>query len=160
MSANPCRYWLSLSLAALLCLLLAVVPSCGGATSQSTSTEGLVFHTNADGSLSVIGYEGEETDVIIDTHAGLPIREIGVSAFAESNVTSVTLGASVTAVEVAAFAACESLTEVNAASSALTTVGNAAFLGCSALSLVSLPLSLTSTALRALPLKSAGGSIK
>lgn len=130
-----------------LCLALALFAACGGQPSyaNSTSTEGLVFSDNGDGSLTVTGYEGTEPAVTIDTFGGKPIRTIAHGAFSENEtVTSVSLGQSVEQIESAAFANCPNLAALNTMSSSLICIGDAAFLGCDLLTTVSLPATVES----------------
>lgn len=130
-------------IAVLLCLAAVLLISCGewgGSHPATSSTDGLIYEENADGTLTVIGYEGEATDIVIDLYEGKEIASVGVNAFSgNQNITSVTLGASVSKIDVAAFAGCTYLTEVNAAASKVERIANAAFLGCDALTAVSLP---------------------
>lgn len=141
-------YIRSALLPGVLCLILVTLIACGGNRSQTpanTSTEGLLFSENGDGTLTVTGYEGTESAVIIDLYDGKEIREIATGAFSGNDtVIAVTLGMNVTRIGVASFADCASLTEVNATHSALTRIGNAAFLGCDALASVSLPATVES----------------
>lgn len=138
------------TLLGILCLTVALFVSCGGdfespETTGSPSTAGLVFSENADGTLSVTGYIGAEADVVIDIHEGKTVTEVAASAFlGNKTVKSVTLGAGVKTIGVAAFADCTALASMDAASSSLTRIANAAFLGCDALVSVSLPSTLGS----------------
>ncbi len=98
----------------------------------------------ADGTLSVIGYNGTAIDLVLDSYADRAITRIEGSAFAgNASITSVKLGANVTEIGVAAFADCAALTKVDAGESAISRIGNAAFLGCGALSEVILPTTVT-----------------
>ena len=139
--------------ACVFCLIFSLV-ACGSAETDApdspdapavsdASTEGLIFAEKKDGTLSVVGYEGTDPNVTISRHDGKPVSEIAAGAFsANHTVTTVTLGADVREIGVAAFADCVSLTDVNAAASCVVRVSNAAFLGCEALVRVSLPANL------------------
>ena len=141
------RFLLAVVVLGLCCTVLL---ACGGDPAKGSqaltaSTEGLEFYKNADGTYTVTGYAGSEADVRVITYEGQPVTAIAANAFAgNETVVTVTLGADVKTVGVAAFAGCSALVEMDAASSSLTRIGNAAFLGCDALLTVSLPASLTS----------------
>ena len=128
--------------AVLFCCLLFSLIACGGAGGKSPagSTEGLLCAQNSDGTYTVTGYEGTAADVVVDTHEGAAIRAVAAGAFAgNETVHTVTLGASVREIGVAAFANCSALVSVDASASAVARVSNAAFLGCDALRRVALP---------------------
>lgn len=138
------------------CLIFALV-ACGSAKTDETdksdlpdrpvvsdaSTEGLIYAEKKDGTLSVVGYEGTDAAVTISVYNGKPVSEIATGAFsANHTIKTVTLGASVGEIGVAAFADCVELTDVNAAASCVVRVANAAFLGCESLVHISLPATL------------------
>ena len=95
-------------------------------------------YTIADGKVTVTGYTGDETTVIVPaTIEDCPVVAIGEKAFAGTGVRCVTLPDSVTTIDWFAFWQCTLLTEVHLSGS-VTTIGYAAFDGChSALTLVS-----------------------
>ena len=91
-------------------------------TTTSTSAEeitppieGIVYEASADGTYAiVVGYEGTDTHIVIEaTYNDLPVLVIGNGAFASKTFTSVVIPDSVTTIGEDAFAACESLTDVN-----------------------------------------------
>ena len=119
------RLYIRLTLiAALICLTAALLLSCadeGGVKPDEapTSTVGLIYEDNGNGTYTVIGYEGEATDIVIDLYEGKEIASVGVNAFSgNQNITSVTLGASVSKIDVAAFAGCTGLASASYAGSA------------------------------------------
>ena len=134
--------------AVLICLTAVLLVSCGewgGSHPATSSTDGLIYEEKADGTLAVIGYEGEDTAIVIDLYKGLAVTSVGVNAFAgNENITSVSLGAHVSKIDVAAFAGCTGLAAFDASASVVDRIGNAAFLGCDALASVSLPVTVTS----------------
>lgn len=99
----------------------------------------------------VTGDSGQSTAIVIPSeHEGLPVVEIGESAFAyskhKSDIISVTIPDTVTAIGKNAFYSRQSdLTTVNIGeNSELKTIGNNAFSGCRALKSIWLPASVTS----------------
>ena len=61
-------------------------------------------------SYSIIGYEGNETDLVLpETYKGMPVTEVGDRAFKGSNITSITIPNSITAIGTEAFADCADL---------------------------------------------------
>ena len=98
-------------------------------------TEGLIFEKkNNDTEYSVVGYEGEDSDVVIlSTHEGLPVTSIEYAAFSGcSELTSVTIGNGVTSIGDYAFSYCSGLTSITIPNS-VTSIGDWAFADCSGL---------------------------
>ena len=82
------------------------------------------------GAVTVTGYSGASRDVIIPSVIdGKPVTEIGYSAFAYSNITSVTIPSSVTSIGNIAFFGCRDLTSITIPAS-VTYVGSQAFSWC------------------------------
>ena len=80
---------------------------------EAKETEGLMFEKiNNDTEYSVVGYEGEDSDIVIlSTHEGLPVTTIGYMAFYGcSGLTSITIPESVTSIGNNAFYNCSGLT--------------------------------------------------
>ena len=72
-----------------------------------------VIYSVADGTASVIGYEGMATSVYIaDTYNNVPVTHIAKSAFRYSNVINVIIPDSITSIAYLAFDNCDSLTSV------------------------------------------------
>ena len=83
-----------------------------------------------NGTATLTSYTGTETDVIIPAEIdGYAITALGDSLFKNTNVTSVTLPASVTSIGWFAFYGCGSLQKVTLGD-AVSTIGYAAFDGC------------------------------
>ena len=85
-------------------------------------------------------------DIIIpDTHEGLPVKEIGSSAFFGcSSLTSIEIPAGVTSIGDSAFYRCSNLESVTfAEGSGLTTIGGDAFEYCSSLKSIEIPAGVT-----------------
>ena len=84
-----------------------------------------------DGTVTILSYIGKEKSVTVPAEInGLPVTEIGESAFADSSVTSVVLPDTVTEIEWFAFSGCYALKSVTAGAS-VTEIGYGAFDGCS-----------------------------
>ena len=107
-------------------------------TESSTATEQpaneLAYKLNDDGKGYTVTGIGTytSTDLVIDTYNGLPVTEIGLDAFKGTNITSVTLGDSVTTVGNQAFSGCKSLASITIGTG-VTNMGFFTFNGCSAL---------------------------
>ncbi|MBQ7835677.1 MAG: leucine-rich repeat protein [Clostridia bacterium] len=81
-------------------------------------TRGLIFTLSSDGTYySVTGIDSSctDTDIIIpETHKGLPVKEIGYSAFKENNhIQSIDIPGSVEKINTNAFYGCQNLSTVN-----------------------------------------------
>ncbi|MDE6617962.1 MAG: leucine-rich repeat protein [Clostridiales bacterium] len=111
-------------------------------------TTSLVFERNADG-YTVTGASGQEEKIIIPAeHEGLPVTEIGESAFAysrhTSDITFVSIPDSVTAIGLNAFYSRSELVTVDiGGDSVLTTISNNAFAGNTSLKSITIPQGVT-----------------
>ena len=81
--------------------------------------------------------------VIPETIIGCPVTSIGTAFQNHSDLTSVTIGNSVTSIGWSAFSGCSGLTEVTIPNS-VTSIGEKAFKDCSGLTEVTIPNSVTS----------------
>lgn len=96
-------------------------------------TKGLNFKLKTDGSYSVSGYNGTETEIYIPSkHDGKAVTEISRGAFSSSAVTKVTVANGITKIGNEAFFACNALTEIKVPD-AVETIGNLAFSSCGGL---------------------------
>lgn len=153
------KKFLTILLGTVLCLCLAF-SACGKTPdnennndeNEAGSTATLIYelNTSRDGYI-VMGDNGQSAVIIIPAeHDGLPVVEIGESAFAYSkhnaDIISVTIPDTVTAIGRNAFYSRQAdLTTVNIGeNSKLTTIGNNAFSGCRALTAIYLPAGVTS----------------
>lgn len=75
--------------------------------------------------------------VIPDTLKGYSVTRIGSNAFSESNVRSITVPQSVSAIEAEAFADCDNLKELNLPDKVFSTIYGGAFRNCKALKSIS-----------------------
>lgn len=102
---------------------------------------------NADGSITITEYTGQEKNVVIPrTIYGQTVTHIGARAFYLcSLLTSVTIPDSVKYIGEWAFWGCSSLTSVNIPKN-VRTIRNRAFLGCSSLTSLKLPEGIKSIA--------------
>jgi hypothetical protein len=100
--------------------------------------------TNADNTLTIIGYTGPGGNVVIPTNInGLTVASIGSFAFFDStNLTSVTIPGGIPNIGEWAFADCYNLTGAIIANGVIT-VGDDAFLNCFSLANVKIPASVT-----------------
>ena len=85
------------------------------------------FTTN-NGAITITGYTGSGGDVTFpDATNGWPVTSIGVFAFSQTSLTSVTIPDSVTNIAYDAFYYCTSLLSVKLGKS-ITSIGNGAFM--------------------------------
>jgi hypothetical protein len=100
--------------------------------------------TNADNTLTITGYTGPGGAVAIPTNInGLPVTSIGDYAFFDyTNLTGVTIPASVTSIGEGAFEDCFNLTNATIANG-VTRIGDYAFTTCAKLTSVAIPGSIT-----------------
>ena len=115
----------------------------------SDTTEGITYELNDARNGYVVTGAGQDTKIVIpDSYEGLPVVEIGESAFAysrhTSDILSVTIPDSVTAIGLNAFHNQDALVSVNiGTNSKLTSIGNNAFSGNGALTSFYLPTGFT-----------------
>src|SRR5262245_40463506 len=121
----------------LVALLLLIAPVAHG---QFT------FTTNS-GALTITGYSGADTDLVIPASAnGLPIAAIGTNAFFNATtIERVTIPGSVLVIAYKAFAQCTSITNVTIGNGTLS-IEDHSFYDCTALTDVTIPASVTSIA--------------
>ncbi len=114
-----------------------VCTRCGEAEPYTSS--GLKFRLSRDETYYIVVGIGTCTDldiVIPSTHEGLPVKEIGGSAFSGcSRLTSVVIPDSVTSIGTSAFRDCTSLTSIKIPDS-VTSIGGYEFYGCKSLTSV------------------------
>ena len=113
---------------------------------QTVMTEGLSFKTNTtNGTATVVGYTGTETDVIIPSYftsgnKAYKVTGLSSNAFAGSNVRSIILSDYIKALPDGAFKDCSNLEEI---SGYFTQIGAEAFSGCTALTRYNVTASIT-----------------
>ena len=113
-------------------LLLTLSAPAHAQTTTGTTANGLVY-ASSSGTVSITGYKGTGGAVSISgTINGLPVTSIGNSAFESTNLTSVTIPGSVTAIGTEAFWQCTSLTGITIPDN-VTSIGSEAFWGCTSL---------------------------
>jgi hypothetical protein len=127
-------------------LLLMVLPDVVQAqNAYSTNADGSIYtySTNTDGTVNIVAYAGPPWVVTIPAAINnLPVTSIGVNAFFQSSVTSMTIPDSVTTLGNSAFEECYSLTSVTMSNS-VTYIGNSAFWHCTSLTNITIPNSVT-----------------
>ena len=94
------------------------------------------------------GYTGSYTDIVIPTKVTINGEEYTVTAIADqtfrnSNITTVSIPNTVTAIGTEAFRGCDRLTEINIPDK-VTEIGGGLFNGCSSLTKVNIPSSVAS----------------
>jgi len=108
------------------------------------SLESIPFtYTIADGGVTITGYTGEETDIVIPQKIEhLPVTEIGSGAFMQNyDITSVTLPDGIRTIGSNAFQACSALESINLPEG-LTQIRTQALYNCDKLQRIVLPESL------------------
>ena len=113
--------------------------------SAASTADGFNYDANADGTVTITGYSGTDTDVVIPSEiAGAPVTIIGYGAFDQNNsITSVTIPDTVTSIGEIAFNCCYSLGEITIPDT-VTSIGDNAFNSCYHLKKVTIPDSVTS----------------
>lgn len=97
-----------------------------------------------DGTVEIIGYSGNHTDVTIPSEiGGRKVTKIGDSAFEYENFKSITIPNSVKTIGKQAFRLCEDLTSITIPSS-VKSIGSSAFFCCSSLTSITLSSGITS----------------
>ncbi len=151
-------------LTAFAALSLCLVAACNnGATTGNTElgggeevgTEGLQYQKRKDEAgneyLAVVGLgTALETEIVIPSaYQGLPVKEIGESAFSASadvrnrSLTAISIPADVISIGNNAFSRCIGLTEITIPDS-VTSIGDSAFSECSRLTQMTIPDGMTS----------------
>ena len=111
-----------------------------------SSTEGVVFSDNGDGTCSVTSYTGTEADVVIRRYAnGKLVTKIADDAFYDNDyIHSIKMPESVVTIGVRAFHLCQNLSNIDFGESpSLTTIGDIAFRKCTSLVNVEIPDTVT-----------------
>jgi hypothetical protein len=122
--------------------LFAVTLMLGILTAPRTLQAQFLYTTN-NGTITITGYTGLGGDVIIpSTLDGLPVTDIGDSAFKERDLTSLTVPDSITTIGDSAFLGCTNLAIVTIGNSVIT-IGSKAFMSCNSLASVTVPNSVT-----------------
>ena len=110
---------------------------------------GLVYTLSEDGTYYSVTNIGTCTDTVIyipSAYNGLPVKEIGKSAFyGKKTITGVVLPDGITTINIYAFYNCSSLASVTIPDS-VTSIGSTAFYGCSNLGSVTIGKNVTSIA--------------
>ena len=110
----------------------------------------VLLDENGDEYVTIVGYTGSSTDVVIPSSINvdgedIPVKVIADYAFYDNDtITSVYIPDSVTTIGDYAFSLCSNLTTVTISeNSQLTTIGDCAFSGCSSLTSIYIPDSVT-----------------
>ncbi len=118
----------------MLSLIIAMAFGCDQTTStvvgtvtpdDESTTSNITYTQHADDTVSVSGYTGTDTSIVVSaTAGGLPVTSIG-NVFQGSNITSITLPDTVTTLSASAFENCTSLSKITA--KGVVTIGANAF---------------------------------
>ncbi len=118
---------------------------CGITAIKANAASDFTYTDNADGTVSVTGYNGAVMDVVIpETLDNKKVTIIGERTFYGIDITSVNIPATVTSIGNSAFEYCVKLSKVTIADGGLTAIGSKAFSRCTALKTVSLPATVSS----------------
>ncbi len=128
-----------------LIMLVGMVPAMSVSAEAYTTDDGIVYEIGND-EVTITDYTGTATELVIPlTIEGYYVTTIGDYAFAyDTNITSVSVPASVISIGVSAFERCSNLTGINLPDH-VTSIGRYAFNGCSSLTSIQIPGGLTST---------------
>ena len=146
------RQFFSFLVAAIAISAAVVLSSCGDDDNDEGGTEGLVYLPYGSDGYSVDGggFVTSGAVVIPPSYRGLPVVHIAQSAFLNTDITSVTIPASVKRIGNGAFSSCFSLETVTFESgSSLETIGEYAFALSSALTSITIPASVKDIRLHA-----------
>ena len=113
-----------------------------GAIKPEPATQGLTYEFDPIGKVYTVTGLGTATDtdiIIPDTYEGFPVKYIGQSAFAGTEITGVKFGKNIMIVETSAFKDCTKLTSVDI-DLACYTFYYSCFSGCTALERIELPI--------------------
>lgn len=138
-----------LALLCFTCLLCACEPipptPAVGEIGETVVTDEYTYRVGEDGSLTILNYRGEDTEVTVpQIIGGRAVKHIGVSVFhGEQEITSVTLPSGLLSIGRTAFSECPKLTRV-VLPDTLQSIGDSAFNRCDALCEINLPNSLLS----------------
>lgn len=137
------RIYLQFFVAFLIMILLTSCDNIETSKNSSVSndrikgTEGIIYELFDDTCARAIGYEGAETNIVIDNeYKGVPVEKIHIGAFKDSKIESVTIPDSVVSIYSGAFSDCRYLKEV-ILSNNLTYIDSQVFKGCSSLTTIS-----------------------
>lgn len=124
--------------------VLSVDGTCSVCAALIPPTEGVEYELSKDKTYAVVAdYSGTASRVMIAAeYEGVPVKEIGASAFWRSNITAVVIPDSVTTIGSSAFFSCSNLTIVGLPEG-LTTIGSSAFHRCTRLASIIIPESVT-----------------
>ena len=111
---------------------------------QESPAEDFEYKIMDDGTISIIRYIGSKSDVVIPAIIDHKIiTDIGQSSFSQTDIRTISLPDSITAIQHNAFNKCKNLYQVNLSQN-LIFIGDYAFSECSSLSEIILPESLKS----------------
>ncbi len=139
-------------LAGMIAFITCIVAITGGcpigtirAYAEETTADGLKYSVNNDGTITITGYDGKDTEIVIPEEIeGHRVTSIGNYAFAYCfSLTGIELPDGVTSIGNNAFCYCWSLASLEIPDS-VTNIGDYAFYYCSSLTGIELPDGVTS----------------
>lgn len=117
-------------------MLFTFLPTAAFAATPNPESD--FTYTISDNSVTITGYKGTDTDVIIPYKiGGYPVTKIGENAFQKSSLTNITIPISVTSIGNYAFHS-SSLKSIDIPES-VTSIGDYAFYHCKSLNSVNIP---------------------
>ena len=127
--------------------ILNVIDNSGTPQSTFEKIEEVVEFTyvESDGQITITGYSSDSTDIVIPSMIdGKVVVAIHKNVFQSSNITSITIPATVNKIDSYAFDYCENLTSVNfEVGSKLTSISDNLFSECSNLTDIIIPEGVT-----------------
>lgn len=122
-------------------MLFTFLPTAAFAATPNPESD--FTYTISENSVTITGYKGKDTDVIIPYKiGGYPVTKIGENAFQKSSLTNITIPNSVTSIGNYAFNS-SSLKSIDIPES-VTSIGDYAFYNCTSLNSVNIPSKVAS----------------
>ena len=119
---------------------LYIYTSASTTSKLTTTSEGFVtYYDSTNSKYYLMGYRGDSKNLELPSKINNKNYEVYKYAFANTNIESVSIPASVTAVGVSAFKYCEKLATVTFATGFTGTIGDSAFMECNSLTTFTIP---------------------
>ena len=119
---------------------LYIYTSASTTSKLTTTSEGFItYYDSTNSKYYLMGYRGDSKNLELPSKINNKNYEVYKYAFANTNIESVSIPASVTAVGVSAFKYCEKLATVTFATGFTGTIGDSAFMECNSLTTFTIP---------------------